>query len=220
MKADGLLSAKHLLDFRKELGNCIESHCVPIGITLEVDRLERQMLRLVETFGLIVTERHRNYRKSVQYGSSPEPDIVSTRSRSGEKFHIKHILPQGMWRIKHTAYPGLDIQESTMNASGQEMIPAVFAPFPVRLPRFDELGPVSPYSVRINGIHCQQITQHIAMIMYIIIHSDYYGVREIGQCRNKLAIGTYVNVIIPDFKDRIVFGEPGQFFRDAGLAEL
>ena len=77
MKADGLLSAKHLLDFRKELGNCIESHCVPIGVTLEVDRLERQMLRLVETFGLIVTERHRNYRKSVQYGSSPEPDIVS-----------------------------------------------------------------------------------------------------------------------------------------------
>ena len=100
------------------------------------------------------------------------------------------------------------------------MVPAVFAPFPIGLPGFYPLDPVSPDRVRVDGVHSQQIAQHIAMIMYIIIHSDYYGVREIGQCRNKLAIGTYVNVIIPDFKDRIVFGEPGQFFRYASLAEL
>ena len=83
----------------------------------------------MDSAGLVVSERHRDYRISACCPCRPEPDIVGSWCNLGEEVHVHHVGLQRMRRVQDSADTCLDVEETAVDAFEQKMIPAILAPF-------------------------------------------------------------------------------------------
>ena len=159
----------------------------------------------MDSAGLVVSERHRDYRISACCPCRPEPDIVGSWCNLGEEVYVHHVGLQRMRRVQDSADTCLDVEETAVDAFEQKMIPAILAPFFVWPAVLDTFCPMCQNGIRDACVQFEQVFQHVLVIVHVVIHRDDYGIGEVEQRRNQLAVGADIAVVVTYFEYRIVF---------------